>query len=55
MSWPQFLTNVPESTKDPTRAGELYPTAQTITVKWTPPEGEDELTDTFDITVIPHN
>ena len=29
--------------------------AQTITVGWTPPEGEEELTDTFDITVIPSN
>lgn len=27
--------------------------SETITVGWTPPQGEDELTDTFDITVTP--
>lgn len=53
------ITNVPESTKDPTEIdpSSLRPTSgsQTITVKWTPDGGEDELTDTFDITVVPHN
>lgn len=54
---PFFLALIPESEVDPT----LVPAEgggtsdQTITVGWTPPDGEEELTDTFDITVIPSN
>lgn len=53
--WGEYFTNLPVSTKNPTEAGEMYPSNQSITACWTPPEGEEELTDTFDITVIPSN
>lgn len=53
MVWGGQITEVPVSTKNPTQAGELQPAGGTteVTVSWLPDDLEEELTDTYEITV----
>ena len=54
-TWREYLTNVPESTKDPNNAGNILPTGnrQEISVSWPRIKDEKVLTTSFTITVEP--